>query len=148
VKKIHGERIIPLAKIPVTTSATDSLTPVPAAVTNSVSHKSYTNLAEHLTNLNIILSKETNYKPNETDLKSASVTLLTTDMVAKNNACDTAESNVHATTNNRNTQLYANTDGLVDLAKTVKEYVASIYGFRSPQYKQVNRIRFTKSVHL
>ena len=147
VKKIHGERINPLAKPPATTS-TSSPTPTPDPLTHSVSQKSYTNLTEHLTNLNIILSKETNYKPNEIDLKSATITLLTTDMVAKNNACDLAEGIVHANTNNRNTLLYTDTDGLVDLAKTVKDYVSSIYGFKSPQFKQVNRIRFTKTIHL
>jgi hypothetical protein len=46
---------------------------------------------------------------------------------------------------NRDQLLYGEETGMVDVAMDVKNYVKSVFGAISPQYKQVSRLRFTKS---
>ena len=44
----------------------------------------------------------------------------------------------------RNSVLYAENTGLVEIALEVKKYVKAIFGATSPQYKQVSGIKFKK----
>ena len=43
----------------------------------------------------------------------------------------------------RNNLLYKENTGLYDVALDVKNYIKSVFGATSPQYKQVSKIKFT-----
>lgn len=117
-------------------------TPEDESKGNSVSQRSYAQVVEHFDNLVKLLDTSGGYAPNETDLQ---ITALN----AKATAMKTANDNVTATVaplSNariaRNEVLYAETDGLCDLAALVKKYVKSVYGADSPQFKQISGLEF------
>jgi hypothetical protein len=111
---------------------------------NSTSQQSYSNLVEHLDKLNSLLIAEPSYQPNEADLKTAAITALLTDLRAKNTTANTAETNVSNARISRNAALYTTKTGLFDVAQAAKDYVKSLFGATSPQYKQVSGIAFTE----
>jgi len=82
------------------------------------------------------------YKPNEADLNVTGLTALITDLIAKNSeviATTTLLSNARIS---RDAILYKADSGMVDVALAVKNYVKSLYGSTSPQYKQVSVLEF------
>lgn len=44
----------------------------------------------------------------------------------------------------RDTILYSDDTGLIDIASDVKKYVKAIFGASSPQFKQISGIKFKK----
>jgi hypothetical protein len=44
----------------------------------------------------------------------------------------------------RNKILYTNVTGLCDIGEATKEYIKSVFGSTSPEYKQVRSIKFKK----
>lgn len=113
-----------------------------APATISASQQSYDQQIQHFAGLISVLQTEASYTPNETELKIATLTTKQADLTAKNNAVSTAYSAVSNTRIARNKTLYDVGTGLVDTAFEVKKYVKSIYGATSPEFKQVNKIKF------
>ena len=116
----------------------------PAPTTISTSQQSYDQQIQHLAGIISVLQSETTYAPNENDLKIVTLTAKQTDLTAKNNAVATAYTNVSNSRISRDTNLYAPTTGLFDIATEVKKYIKSVYGATSPQFAQVKGIEFTK----
>lgn len=83
------------------------------------------------------------YAPNETDLKTASLTAMYTDLKAKNDAAVATAAPLSNARIARNEILYKKDTGLVATALNAKAYIKSVYGASSPQYKQVSGIKFT-----
>ena len=110
----------------------------------SASQMSFDNRIENMDKLIQLLSAQTGYTPNETDLKVTTLTTLLGDMKTKNTAVITALTPLSNARIARNTILYAKGTGLVDTAGEVKKYVKSVFGGTSPQYKQVSGLKFTK----
>lgn len=110
----------------------------------SVSQQSYDSMIEHLEKLINLLSSIPAYNPNENELKVSSLNTLLTSLKAAN----TAVINAYTTWSNarivRNDLLYKKTTGLIDVALECKNYVKSIYGATSSQYKQVSKLKFRK----
>lgn len=119
---------------------TDPNAPAPATI--SASQQSYDQQIQHFAGLISVLQTEASYSPNESELKIATLTAKQADLTAKNNAVSTAYSTVSNTRIARNKTLYDEGTGLVDTAFEVKKYVKSIYGAASPEFKQVNKIKF------
>ena len=84
------------------------------------------------------------YIPNEPELAVAGLTATLNTMRTTNTTAVNAYTPVSNARINRNTILYAESTGLVDLAGDVKSYVKSVFGATSPQYKQVSGLKFTK----
>ncbi len=116
----------------------------PAPNTISTSQQSYDQQIQHLAGIISVLQTEPSYAPNENDLKIVTLTAKQTDLTAKNNAVATAYTNVSNSRIARDTNLYATTTGLFDIATEVKKYVKSVYGSTSPQFAQIKGIEFTK----
>lgn len=135
-KKLQGVR----AKA--VTTPPDPNTPAPTTI--STSQQSYDQQIQHLAGIISVLQTEPSYAPNENDLKIVTLTAKQTDLTAKNNAVATAYTNVSNSRIARDTNLYATTTGLFDIATEVKKYVKSVYGATSPQFAQVKGIEFTK----
>ncbi len=137
--KIQGKRAKAVEK-PDAKALAEGAKPIKTA---STSQQSYDKLMDHFAQLIATLTAEPKYLPNENDLKVATLNTMLTDLKAKNTAViatTTALSNARIA---RDKALYAETTGILDVAQDVKQYVKSIFGSTSPQYKQVSSLQFS-----
>lgn len=113
--------------------------------TASTSQQSYDKLIDHFAQLIATLTAEPKYLPNETELKVATLNTLLTDLRGKNTAVISATTALSNARIARDKALYGETTGILDVAQDVKQYVKSLFGASSPQYKQVSGLKFTRS---
>jgi hypothetical protein len=113
--------------------------------TASTSQQSYDKMLDHFAQLIATLTAEPKYLPNENDLKVATLNTMLTDLRAKNTAVITATTALSNTRIARDKALYGETSGVLDVAQDVKQYVKSLFGATSPQYKQISGLKFTRS---
>ena len=99
---------------------------------------------DHFAQLIALLTAEPKYLPNENELKVATLNTQIADMRTKNTAVINALTAVSNARINRDKLLYGDLTGMVDTAMAVKQYVKSLFGAKSPQYKQVSGLRFTR----
>ena len=135
-RKIQGKRASTAAK------TTDPSTPAPKSI--SASQQSYDQIVQHWNAQVAIAQTEASYTPNENSLKIVALVAKGAAMLAKNNAVGTEYINVSNARIARDKGLYTDKTGLVDIANEVKDYVKSIFGYTSPEYKQISKIKFTK----
>lgn len=128
------------------TSETPTDPEAKAPKTISTSQQSYDQKIQHFAGLIAVLQSETSYLPNETELQIATLTAKQTELSEVNNDVNTAYTSVSNSRINRDTLLYKEDSGLVDLAGEVKKYIKAIYGATSPQFAQVKGIEFTKII--
>lgn len=115
----------------------------PASENNiSVSQQSFDNLIDNFAKLTQTLTAEPLYKPNEVELQVATLNTMLTDLKNKNKAVITATANLSNARIARDKILYAEGAGIHDAALSVKQYIKSLFGPTSPQYKQVRGIKF------
>jgi hypothetical protein len=138
--KIQGKRAKAVAK-PDAKALAVGAEPVKTA---STSQQSYDKMIDHFAQLIETLTAETNYQPNEPDLQVPTLTALLIDLRAKNTDVINATTSLSNARIERDEALYATDTGLVDTAQDVKQYVKSIFGATSPQYKQVSGLRYTR----
>ena len=134
-RKIQGKKasgVVPDPTVPTT--------PVPKTI--SASQQSYDQLAQHLSGLVSVLQAETSYTPNEADLKVTTLKAKVTDMIKKNNQVGTQYAAISNARIARDKGLYTDKTGLVPIALEVKDYIKSVFGATSPEYKQVSGIKF------
>lgn len=110
----------------------------------SVSQQSYTQLVEHFDNLLELFGQDPLYDPNETDLTIATNDTLSTEMKTANTNVINNNVNTSMSRGGRDTELYADDSGLVDVAMFVKKYVKAAYGTDSMQYNQIKGLEFTR----
>ncbi len=111
----------------------------------SASQMSFDNRLDNLDKLIKLLSSVTTYAPNEAELKVTALTTLLNDFKTKNSAVLTALVSVSNSRISRNDILYKENTGMVDVAFSVKSYVKSIFGAKSPQFKQISSLIFTRT---
>lgn len=124
--------------------AKDGTTPEPTGI--SVSQQSFDTLVDNFAKLTQTVTAEAHYKPNENELQVMSLNSLLADLRSKNKAVVSATTALSNARIARDTLLYATNTGLYDIALSVKQYVKSLFGATSPQYKQVSGIKFTSRV--
>ena len=112
--------------------------------TVSVSRQSYDMLTENFSALIDLVSSVPSYTPNETELTTTSLTAYLGVLQTANTNVINAEVAYSNARISRNSVLYSENTGLVDIASDVKKYVKAIFGATSPQYKQISGIKFTK----
>jgi len=115
----------------------------PAPNTISTSQQSFDQLIQHLAGIAAILEAEPSYSPNERELQVATIQAKIVELNTKNNEVATAFTNISNSRIARNQTLYAPSTGLVQTANDVKKYIKSVFGASSPQYDQVNGIKFS-----
>jgi hypothetical protein len=120
-------------------------TPPPDDDQISVSQQSYDSLIENFEKLIDLVSSEPTYAPNEVELQVVTLTALAVNLRAKNTDVVTATTVLSNARIARNKTLYLPKTGLVDVAGDVKKYVKSVFGATSPEFKQVSKIKFTRS---
>lgn len=85
---------------------------------------------------------EDKYRPNEADISPAGLNAKLAALESATYNYNTAGAALEAARLVRNTLLYTETTGLVDIALAVKGYVKSAFGADSPQYRQISDIAF------
>jgi flavodoxin len=137
-RKIKGERAVSKkAKIEKALAADEKEIKV-----ISSSQMSYDNRLANLDELISLFESIPEYIPNEEKIKTTTLRNFHADLCDKNS---TAVCTAVALSNARiarNKVLYSPLTGLVDLSVDVKNYVKSVFGATSPQYKQISKIIF------
>ncbi len=137
-RKIQGQRATPKA---VEVVVAEGATPPPDK-TISTSQQSYDQKIEHFSKLIELLSADSNYSPNETELTVTTNQTKLDQLKATNTAVIDSYTNWSNSRINRNAALYNPLTGIVNTALDIKKYVKSIFGATSPQYKQVSKLEF------
>jgi hypothetical protein len=140
-RKIQGTKANGSTKI--VGSPTDPNAPEPNAKTISTSQQSYDSLIDHFTKIIETVSQESNYKPNETELKTTTLQTKLSNLKTTNTKLINGYTNWSNTRIQRNSTLYNPLSGLVQTALDVKKYVKSVFGATSPQFKQVSGLEFS-----
>ena len=125
-------------------STTEETNPENPSITNSIStsQQSYDRLIDHFANLIQVVEQNSNYTPNETELQVATLQAKLTELQTKNTNLINAYTGYSNAMIDRNQTLYNPLTGLVQTSKEVKQYVKSVFGANSPQYKQVSGLEF------
>jgi len=134
-KKIQG------ASSKKTDTSSNDLEPQPIK-TISTSQQSYDKMIEHFSGMIEVLVQHPAYDPNEGDLKVAALQTKLADMQTKNSDLINSYTQYSNAMADRNLVMYNPLSGLVQTAKEVKQYVKSVFGASSTQYKQINGIEF------
>jgi len=108
----------------------------------SISQRSYDKRIEHFTLLIQQVTSFTNYAPNEADLKTTALNTFLNNLKTLNTAVITATTPLSNARIARNKILYDTETGLVAIANDVKAYVRSLFGAKSPEYRQISGIQF------
>ena len=125
-------------------STTEDTNPENTPTTNSIStsQQSYDRLIDHFANLIQVVEQNTNYTPNETELQVATLQTKLVELQTKNTNLINTYTGYSNAMIERNQTLYNPLTGLVQTSKEVKQYVKSVFGANSPQYKQVSGLEF------
>jgi hypothetical protein len=110
----------------------------------SVSQMSFDGRVENLDKFIQILQAEPLYKPNEVELQVGTLKTLLADLRAKNTAVLNAVIPLSNARIVRNETLYEMPNNLKQAADDIKNYIKSVFGPTSSQYKQISSIKFTK----
>lgn len=109
----------------------------------SSSQMGFDNRLDNFDKLVKLLASVPEYIPNETELKVDSLTTLYNDLFAKNKAVTTALASLNSARIHRDQVLYTPLTGVVDISVDVKNYIKSVFGATSPQYKEISGLKFT-----
>lgn len=110
----------------------------------SVSHQSYAQLAVHFDAFIQILEQEANYNPGNPNLATSALNDKHERMVTKYRAVEMMRTETQNARTGRDVTMYKDTTGLVDRAYAVKNTYLSLFGSRSPIYKQISGLGFTR----
>ena len=116
----------------------------PAPKTIPTSQQSYDSKISHFANLIQVLEESGQYTPNEDDLKTITLQSKLSDLKAKNTALINTYTDYSNAKITRDQKLYDPVTGLCQTAKEVKQYIKSVFGATSQQYKQVSALEFNK----
>ena len=110
--------------------------------TNSVGQMDFDNRLDHFTELLSLISQHDFYDPNEHELSLTGLNNFLLQLKKLNTDHSIAFMKWNKALIIRNQVFYDDMNGLVDIAQLVKTYVKSIFGFQSPQFRQVRKLRF------
>ena len=119
----------------------DGTTP-PDADFVSKSHLGFVQRADNFKSLIELLKTEPAYTPNEADLTTASLATLYVSLKTANDGMGTILKGVEKKRISRDKSLYTPNTGIIDTATKSKDYVKSIFGATSPEYKMVKGLKF------
>jgi len=156
-KKIQGKRITPknaldsfiesTHKTMTSTQPTDSSTSadtVKEIVNHSASQMGFDNRIENFKKFTSFLAGIPKYNPNEADLKVTALNAHASKLDTLNDTANTAFVPYANARIQRDKYLYADVTGAHDIVQQVKNYVASVFGATSPEYKLISKITIKK----
>lgn len=107
---------------------------------NSASQQSFDQILSAFNSLISLLETQLGYLPNEADLQISALKDFATTLKTANTAVITAKTDWSASRTQRDKLIYAPQTGIIDIAQQVKNYVRSIYGPSSIEYKKISGI--------
>lgn len=110
----------------------------------STSQQSYDMQIANFTTLVQLLEQYPAYNPNEDDLKLEKLQSKLEALKSMNFNLIKAYTDYNNALIQRNVVLYDPLTGLVQISKEVKQYVKSLFGAKSPQFRQVSGLEFKK----
>jgi len=140
-RKIQGRRKTAKEELP-DAGGDSGATPGQEQQYISVSQLSFDNVLANFSALVSLVTKVSAYQPNETALQVSSLTAYIAALQAANMQVVNSYTDWSNLRISRNELLYGSGSGLVAVAGQVKNYVKSIYGLQSPQYKQLSGLQF------
>lgn len=141
-RKIHGRRASAIEDTATTPDPNDP-TATPATQV-STSQQSYDNKEIHFLKLIELLQTVAEYTPNEADLQLTQLQTYLAQLQSTNSKVKAENPALSNARISRNNLLYSPATGLVDRAKAIKLYIKSLYGAKSPEYRQISGLRFVK----
>jgi hypothetical protein len=136
-RKMQGARAKGIINQP---ASVDGTTPTVKSI--STSQLSFDSQIDHFTKLIETVSQEKSFAPNEVELQTKTLQIKLDAMKSVNSDLINRYTNWSNTRIKRNETIYNPLTGLVQTALEVKLYIKSVFGASSPQYKQVNGIKF------
>jgi hypothetical protein len=110
----------------------------------SSSQMGYDDRVENFESLISFLQTVPEYNPNEEELKITSLKVVLADLKAKNITAMQTRIAVDTARGARKTLQNTPLTGLVDIGNDAKNYIKSVYGVNSVEYKLVSKLRFVK----
>ena len=151
-KKVTGQRVIPISETEPVAKPQGGADPLPAEsgnelsskVKNSVSQLSYDLRIQNFTALVTFAASLPTYNPNEADLQPATLNAYIASLPNLSNDVSTASVALNTARIDRDKLLYLPIAGAVDVTLRIKDYVGSVFGLRSPEYRSIRHIRIIK----
>ena len=109
----------------------------------SVSQQSYELLVDHFEKLIEVGVIEPSYNPNEIPLQITTLKTFKDQLDALNTEVKTKAVPYSNSMKARNAKMYVPETGIVPLTQMVKNYVKSVFGASSPEYKSISKLIFT-----
>ena len=138
-RKIQGKRATAKKNTP-TAEGTQASTKGKSV---SASQLSYDNNVKHFSDLTAWVSLQPAYNPNEADLKVKALNQFKDKLDKANKEVINGQVPYQNKLDERDALLYAPKTGMVDIALEVKKYALSVFGSKSPKYKQISGLKFT-----
>ena len=126
-------------------SAVSGWSTLAKVATVSTSQQSYDSILDNYERYVQYIAATPEYAPNEEEIKIPVLKALAVELRAKNTTCNNAKVAVDNARSARNHVLYEPLTGLVDVALDAKNYIKSLFGSTSTEYKQVAKIDFRKA---
>ena len=142
-RKIQGKRAgTATAKKEASTPNDPVVDPTNSPVKISTSQQSFDSMLDTFQKQVELLASLPQYAPNETELQVATLQNLYTKLKMQNAAVINSSTDISNARLSRNETMYHAENGLVATAADVKNYVKSVYGASSPQFKQISSLSF------
>ncbi len=135
-RKIKGLRVAPAAQDDPNTPVDESKQSV------SASQMSREQRIGHLDEMRLLLESQPLYAPNESELKTASLTTLAADLQSKVDAISTTFVPFSNALGSRDDVLYTNDTNVYKTGTLFKTYVESAFGRNSTEWNQVKSLEF------
>lgn len=141
-RKIQGKRATP--KKDDKPATTEGETPKVKGKSSSASQQSFDNNVKHIDDLRAWVELHTDYNPNEADLKVAAIKAYHDKIDKANKDVINGQVPYDNKLDARDTALYAEKTGMVDVALAIKKYALGAFGSKSSKYKQISGLSFRK----
>lgn len=108
---------------------------------------SYEQAVQYFSGLIATAENEPGYAPEDEALSIENLKKMLDWLIQQNKAKTLAFDAIQNIRSERNGVLYHPETGLIRIAEEVKKYIENDFGYSSPQFKQVNKLRFKKPKH-
>ncbi len=136
-RKMKGRRAAPLPKVKKGAAPAD-----PPEDFNSAAQTGITNQIEHYAGLIAVVEACPGYNPNELELQVTGLKARLDRLIALNKAVQETQVLFHSYVAQRQEIMYKPETGMGSLFNDMQNYVKSVFGAKSIEYKQVKKIRF------
>lgn len=124
--------------------AENAITEDPMPDQGAASHKSgYDKQLDNFSKLIQFLASFPAYKPNESDLSVAGLTLFYNELTLNSQAVIDTQANLDKSRRDRENVIYQPVVGLIQLGNNAKSYIKSVFGAGSLEYRQISKLKFT-----